>query len=55
MREAYVVAVGMIPFGRHYDKGVKQLVGWALHNLFEASPVQKAELQAAWMANSGWG
>jgi acetyl-CoA acetyltransferase len=45
----------MIPFGRHYDKGVKQLVGWALHDLFDESPVERTALQAAWMANSAWG
>ncbi len=55
MRDVYVVAVGMIPFGRHYDKGIKQLAGWALADLFEHSPVEREAVQAAWFANSGWG
>jgi acetyl-CoA acyltransferase len=55
MRDVYVVAVGMIPFGRHYDKGIKQLAGWALGDLFEHSPVERKEIQAAWFSNSGWG
>ncbi len=55
MRDVYVASVGMLPFGRHYDKGIKQLVGWALSNLFKHSPLTKEDIQAAWMANSGWG
>ena len=55
MRDGYVVAVGMIPFGRHYDKGPKQLTAWVLEDLFENSPVEKKDLQAAWFSNTGWG
>ncbi len=55
MRDVYIVSVGMIQFGRHNDKGPKQLVGWALDDLFKNSPVEKKDLQAAWMSNSAWG
>lgn len=55
MRDVYIVSVGMIPFGKHFDKGVKQLAGWALADLFESSPIEKKDLQAAWFSNTGWG
>ncbi len=55
MRDVYVVAAGMTPFGRHYDDGVKSLVGKALEATFKDSPVQKDALEAAWFSNSGWG
>ncbi|MDH5672737.1 MAG: thiolase family protein [Myxococcales bacterium] len=55
MRDVYVVAAGMIPFGRHEDAGIKQLTGRALEALFKDSPVGKEALEAAWFSNSGWG
>ncbi len=55
MRDAYVVAVGMIPIGRHVDKSIKQLTAAALADLWKSSPVAKSDLQAAWFSNSGWG
>jgi len=55
MRDVYVVAVGMIPMGRHTEEGVKALTKRALDSLFKDSPVQRQDLQAAWFANSGWG
>jgi acetyl-CoA acetyltransferase len=55
MRDVYVVAAGMTPFGRHDGAGIKQLAGQALQAVFERSPVAKDALQAAWFSNSGWG
>jgi acetyl-CoA acetyltransferase len=55
MREVYVVAVGMIPFGKHPDKGIKDLTALVMKNLFDHSPVAQGEIEAAWMANAGWG
>jgi acetyl-CoA acyltransferase len=55
MQDVYVVAAGMIPFGKYPDKGIKDLTAMVLRNLFEHSPVQQDQLEAAWMANAGWG
>lgn len=55
MRDVAVVAVGMIPFGRYPDRGIKDLTAWALENTLADSPVGKEDLQAAWFANAGWG
>jgi len=55
MRDVYVVQVGMIPFGRHYDDDVKRLTARAVEACFGGAPVTKADVQAAWFSNSGWG
>ncbi len=55
MRDVYVVAVGLIPFGRYPDKGVKDLTKWVTGNLFAHSPVGREALESAWMGNAGWG
>lgn len=55
MRDVHVVAVGMIPFGRYPEKGIKDLTAMVMHNLLRHSPVSQEELEAAWMSNAGWG
>lgn len=55
MRDVHVVAVGMIPFGKYPDRGIKELTAWALENTLADSPVGKEDLQAVWFANAGWG
>ena len=55
MQDVYVVAVGMSPFGKYPDKGIKDLAAMVLRNLFEHSPVRQDQLEAVWMANAGWG
>jgi acetyl-CoA acyltransferase len=55
MRDVYIVAVGMIPFGKYPDKGIKDLTAMVMKNLFNHSPVQQKEIEAAWMGNAGWG
>jgi acetyl-CoA acetyltransferase len=51
----YVVAVGMIPFGKYVDRSMKELTAWALQRLWDDSPVGQADIEAAWFSNSGWG
>ena len=34
MREAYVAAVGLIPMGRHVEKGIKRLTADVVADLF---------------------
>lgn len=55
MRDVYVAAVGLIPFGRHEDKSVKDLARWVMGNLFGHTSLDQKDLQAAWMSNAGWG
>jgi acetyl-CoA acyltransferase len=55
MQDVYVVAVGMIPFGKYPDKGIKDLTAMVMKNLFKHSPVQQEQIEAAWMGNAGWG
>jgi acetyl-CoA acetyltransferase len=55
MQDVYVVAVGMIPFGKYPDKGIKDLTAMVMRNLFNHSPVQQEQIEAAWMSNAGWG
>jgi acetyl-CoA acyltransferase len=55
MRDVHVVAVGMIPFGKYPDDGIKDLTRMVLENLFDHSPVPRDAVEAAWMSNAGWG
>jgi acetyl-CoA acetyltransferase len=55
MRDVYVIAVGLIPFGKYPDHGIKDLARMVIGNLLEQSPVTQDQIQAAWMSNAGWG
>lgn len=55
MRDVYVAAVGLIPFGRHEDKSIKDLARWVMGNLLDHTSLDLHDLQAAWMSNAGWG
>jgi len=51
----YVLGVGMIKFGKHLDKGVKQLTGEALDLVLKDCELGMDDIEAAWFSNSGWG
>jgi acetyl-CoA acyltransferase len=51
----YVIGVGMIKFGKHLDKGMKQLSGDALDLVLKDCDLGKDDIEAAWYSNSGWG
>jgi acetyl-CoA acetyltransferase len=51
----YIYGVGMIKFGKHLDKGVKQLTGEALRLVLEDCGLEKKDIEAAWFSNTGWG
>ena len=55
MPDVYVVAVGMIPFGKYPEHGIKDLTAMVVKNLFHHSPVGQDRIEAAWMGNAGWG
>ena len=44
MREVYVASVGMIPFGKYPDKGIKDLTAQVIANLFAGSAVSQEEI-----------
>ncbi|MCC7075769.1 MAG: thiolase family protein [Acidimicrobiia bacterium] len=55
MRGVHVVAVGMIPFGKYPEQGVKGLAAMVMTNLRDDSPISLDEIEAVWMGNAGWG
>lgn len=55
MREVYVVSVGLIPFGKYPEQGIKDLTAMVMKNLLDHSPVAQDDIQAAWYGNAGWG
>ena len=55
MPDVYVVAVGMIPFGKYPDRGIKDLTAMVVENLLGHSPVGQDAIEAVWMGNAGWG
>jgi acetyl-CoA acetyltransferase len=55
MPDVHVVAVGMIPFGKYPDHGIKDLTAMVVKNLLDHSPVGQDGIEAVWMGNAGWG
>jgi acetyl-CoA acetyltransferase len=55
MSDVYIAAVGMIPFAKYPDHGIKDLTAMVLEDLFANSPVAQDRIGAAWMSNAGWG
>lgn len=55
MREAYIIGVGMTPFGKWLDKTVKSLTSKAVENALRDCALETKDLQAAWFSNSTWG
>ncbi|MBN2028049.1 MAG: thiolase family protein [Actinobacteria bacterium] len=55
MRDVYIIGVGMTPFGKFLDSGMKQLAREAVENALEDAGVTSDELGLAAVGNSGWG
>jgi acetyl-CoA acetyltransferase len=53
--KVYIIGVGMIKFGKHLDKGIKQMTGEALQLVLEDCGLQMEDIEAAWFSNTGWG
>jgi acetyl-CoA acyltransferase len=51
MTDAYVVGVGMHPFGRHPDRSVQQLARDAIWNAINDSGVEPGKIDIAYVAN----
>lgn len=50
-----MLAVGMTPFGRYPELGIKDLSARAVGAVLADSSAGKEDLEAAWFANAGWG
>lgn len=51
----YILGVGMIKFGKNFDKSVKQMTGESMQLALDDAGISKDDIQAAWFSNSGWG
>lgn len=52
---AYVAGVGMTPFGRMMDAGLKSIAGEAIRAAIFDAGVDRREIEAAWMSNAAAG
>ncbi len=55
MRDAYIVGVHTIKFGKYLDRSIKSLTAEAVHGVLKDAGVAKEDLQSAWFANAAWG
>ncbi len=51
----YIIGVGMIKFGKNFDKTMKNMTGEALELAIKDCDLNKKDIEAAWFSNSGWG
>ena len=53
--QLFIYGTGMIKFGKHLDKSIKQLTGMALNSVLKDCSLEKKDVEAAWFSNSCWG
>ncbi|RJP26913.1 MAG: thiolase family protein [Candidatus Abyssobacteria bacterium SURF_5] len=53
--DVYIIGVGMIKFGKHYEKSVKQMTGESLELVLKDCGLTRKDIEAAWFSNTGWG
>ncbi|MBW2324055.1 MAG: thiolase family protein, partial [Deltaproteobacteria bacterium] len=51
----YIIGVGMIKFGKNFEKSMKAMTGESLQLALDDCGLTKDDIQAAWFSNSGWG
>ena len=51
-QNAYVLGVGMTPFGKHLDKGLKELAIEAIDQALADAALETHAVEAAWMGNA---
>ncbi len=54
-QNAYIVGIGMTPFGKHLDKGLKALALDAINEALGDAGVDRRRIEAAWMGNAAAG
>jgi acetyl-CoA acetyltransferase len=47
--------MGMIKFGKNFDKTMKSMTGESLELALKDTDLKKKDIEAAWFSNSGWG
>jgi acetyl-CoA acetyltransferase len=52
---AYVAGVGMIPFGKYLDKGLKAIGADAITGAIQDAGLENKDIQAAWVGNAAAG
>jgi acetyl-CoA acetyltransferase len=52
---AIIAGVGMTPFGKHLDRGLKSLGGEAVEAAIADAGIEKSQLEAAWVGNAAAG
>jgi acetyl-CoA acyltransferase len=55
MRDVYVIGAHTIKFGRHLDKGIKDLTALTVEGVLKDAGVDRKQIQSAWFSNSAWG
>ncbi len=53
--KVYIIGVGMIKFGKYFEKSIKQMTGEALELVLEDCGLTRDDIEAAWFSNTGWG
>jgi acetyl-CoA acetyltransferase len=53
--KVYVIGMGMIKFGKNFDKTMKSMTGEALELAMKDCDLISSNIEAAWFSNSGWG
>ncbi len=51
----YIIGVGMIKFGKNFEKSVKKMTGESFQLALDDCGLTRDDIQAAWFSNSGWG
>jgi len=55
LRDVYIVGVHTTKFGRHVDKGYKELTRMTVEGGLRDAGLNPGQLQSVWFSNSGWG
>jgi acetyl-CoA acyltransferase len=53
--KVYIIGVGMIKFGKNFEKTMKNMTGESLELALKDVDLKKRDIEAAWFSNSGWG
>ncbi len=55
MRDVYVIGAHTIKFGKHLEKGIKELTAMTVEGVLKDAGIDRKQIQSAWFSNSGWG
>ncbi|MBU1670285.1 MAG: thiolase family protein [Actinobacteria bacterium] len=55
MKEVYIIGVGMIKFGKFYDRTLRSMAAEAVDAALDDAGIAKEDIQAAWVGNAAAG